>query len=69
MVLGIVWVCGLGSLLAIIFGGVAIRRINESNGWRMGKGMAIAGLVLGIIGVVGTSIWWFVAAIVSTSSY
>jgi hypothetical protein len=49
MVLGIVWLYWIGSILAVIFAGVAIKRINASNGWRTGKGMAIAGLVLGIV--------------------
>jgi hypothetical protein len=40
----------IGSILAMIFGAVALRRINASNGWRTGKGMAIAGLVLGLVG-------------------
>jgi hypothetical protein len=51
MVLGILWLYWLGSILAVIFAAVAIKRINASNGWRTGKGMAIAGLVLGLIGV------------------
>ena len=51
LVLGIVWVYWIGSILAIIFGAVALRRIKRSQGWRTGKGMAIAGLVLGIVGV------------------
>lgn len=50
MVLGIIWVYWIGSILAVIFAAVAIKRINRSNGWRTGKGMAIAGLVLGLIG-------------------
>lgn len=50
LVLGIVWLWWIGSLLAIIFGGIAIRQIEDSNGWRTGKGMAIAGLVLGLVG-------------------
>ena len=49
MVLGILWIYWIGSVLAVIFAGVAIKRINASNGWRTGKGMAVAGLVLGII--------------------
>ena len=49
MVLGILWIYWIGSILAVIFAGVAIKRINASNGWRTGKGMAVAGLVLGII--------------------
>ena len=51
LVLGIVWVYWIGSILAVIFAGVALKRINESNGWRTGKGMAVAGLVLGLVGV------------------
>ena len=50
LVLGILWLYWIGSILAIIFGAVAIKQINESNGWRTGKGMAIAGLVLGLVG-------------------
>lgn len=52
MVLGILWLYWIGSILAIIFGAIAIKRINASNGHRTGKGMAIAGLILGIVGAV-----------------
>jgi hypothetical protein len=51
LVLGLLWLCGLGSLLATIFGAVAINQISRSNGTLDGKGMAIAGLILGIIGL------------------
>jgi hypothetical protein len=54
LVLGIVWVYGITSILAIIFGVIAKRNIRDSNGWVTGDGMATAGLVLGIVGVVGT---------------
>jgi Domain of unknown function (DUF4190)/Protein of unknown function (DUF2510) len=54
LVLGIVWVYGITSILAIIFAVIAKRNIRESNGWVTGGGMATAGLVLGIIGVVAT---------------
>ena len=46
---------------AIIFAAIALKRINESNGWRTGKGMAIAGLVLGLVGM-GTLVLVFIAA-------
>ncbi len=52
LVLGILWLYWIGSILAVIFAGVALKRINASNGWRTGKGMAIAGLVLGLIGML-----------------
>ena len=51
LVLGILWLCGVGSLLATIFGAVALGQIAKSNGRLTGKAMAIAGLVLGIIGL------------------
>ena len=50
LVLGICWLYWVGSILAIIFAAIAIKRINLSQGWRTGKGMAIAGLVLGLVG-------------------
>jgi hypothetical protein len=49
LVLGVLWVCGLGSLLAIIFGAVALYQIRISKGRVTGAGLAIAGLVLGIV--------------------
>jgi hypothetical protein len=51
LVLGILWVGWLGSVLAIIFGHVAVSQINGSGGSQGGKGMAIAGLVLGYVGI------------------
>ena len=53
LVLGLVWVYGITSVLAIVFAVQAKREIRDSNGWVTGGGMATAGLVLGIIGVVG----------------
>lgn len=50
MVLGIVWIYWIGSILAIIFGHVALSQIERSH--QEGRGMAIAGLVLGYIGLV-----------------
>jgi hypothetical protein len=46
LVLGIVWLLGLGSILAIIFGHVALRQISRDAS-QTGKGMAVAGLALG----------------------
>ena len=52
LVLGIVWLGGLGALLAIIFGAVAISQINRSGGTQSGRGLATAGIVLGGVGVI-----------------
>lgn len=58
LVLGVVWLCGLGSLLAVIFGGVSLSQISRSRGTLEGKGMAVAGLVLGIIGLAFLALFW-----------
>ena len=51
LVLGIVWIYWIGSILALIFGYIAKRQIDRSGGRESGRGMAIAGIVLGWIGV------------------
>jgi hypothetical protein len=51
LVLGIIWIYGLGSILALVFGYVALRQIKERN--EGGRGMAIAGIVLGWVGIGG----------------
>jgi hypothetical protein len=51
LVLSLVWICGLGSLLAVIFGAISLSQISRSSGRLGGKGLAIAGLVLGILGL------------------
>jgi hypothetical protein len=53
LVLGIVWIWGIGSILALIFGYIARSQIKRSQGRQTGGGMAIAGIVLGWIGVAG----------------
>ncbi len=55
LVLGLIGL-GIGSVLAIIFGLMAKKNIRESGGMETGGGMATAGIVLGILGVVGALI-------------
>ena len=50
MVLGILWLYWVGSILAVIFGHVALSQIKR-NPNQGGRGMAIAAVVLGWIGV------------------
>jgi hypothetical protein len=49
MVVGILWLYWIGSVLALIFGYIALNQIKERN--EAGRGMAVAGIVLGWIGV------------------
>ncbi|MGH9465875.1 MAG: DUF4190 domain-containing protein [Terriglobales bacterium] len=51
LVLGILWFYWLGSILAVVFGHVALAQIRRSGGSSTGRGMAIAGLVLGYVGI------------------
>jgi uncharacterized protein DUF4190 len=53
-VLSLVWLSGLGSLLAVVFALVARKNIKESQGRQTGDGLAIAGLIIGILGLLGT---------------
>jgi len=51
LVLGIVWVGGVGSVLALIFGSVGKNQIESSGGRQAGRRIAVAGTVLGWVGV------------------
>jgi uncharacterized protein DUF4190/uncharacterized protein DUF1707 len=52
LIAGFFWLGWLGSFLAVIFGHVALSQIKQSNGTQEGGGFAIAGLVLGYMGMV-----------------
>ncbi|MER3452827.1 MAG: hypothetical protein C4344_03950 [Acidimicrobiia bacterium] len=62
LVLGIVWVYGIGSILALVFGYIAKRKIRETG--ESGSGLATAGIVLGWVGVGWLLVFIIVAAIV-----
>lgn len=64
LVLGIIWLCGLGSILAVIFGHVALGQIKRSG--EQGAGLAIAGLVLGWVGV-GVWLFWMALMIIGAA--
>ena len=49
LVVGCLWVWWIGSLLAVVFGHMALNQIARTG--QSGRGMAIAGLVLGYIGL------------------
>jgi hypothetical protein len=66
MVLGILWLWWIGSILALIFGYVGLAQIRQRN--EAGKGMAIAGIVLGWIGI-GFLILVIILAAAGTWSY
>jgi hypothetical protein len=67
LVLGIVWVLGIGSILAVIFGFVARKQIKESGGRQTGEGLALAGIILGFVGVLGLILWIVLIAVVANT--
>jgi Domain of unknown function (DUF4190) len=65
LVLGILWIAGLGSILALIFGYVGLRQIRRRH--EGGRGLAIAGVVLGWVGV-GLTLLFIALAVIATGS-
>ena len=51
LIAGFLWIGWLGSIAAVIMGHIALGQIKESGGREQGSGLAIAGLVLGYLGV------------------
>jgi hypothetical protein len=49
LVLGILWLYWIGSILALVFGYIALNQIKQRN--QGGKGLAVAGIILGWVGV------------------
>ena len=54
LVLAILWIFGVGSLLAVLLGIGALVAVKHSHGAVRGRGLAIAGLVIGAIGLILT---------------
>lgn len=51
LVAGILWLYWIGSAVAVVTGFIAFRQIDRSNGNQGGRGLAIAGLALGLAGL------------------
>jgi type IV secretory pathway VirB2 component (pilin) len=56
VVAGIVWIFGLGSFAAIYLGRRSMREIAASHGEQDGRGLAIAGIWIGIAGLLGSAL-------------
>ncbi len=62
LVLGLLWIWAIGSVLAIVFGHIAMGQIDRSGGLQSGRGMALAGTILGYVGT-GLTVLLFLAAV------
>jgi hypothetical protein len=58
LVLSLLWLGGLGSILAVIFGISSRNSIKKSQGRETGDGLALAGLIIGIVGVLGAVLFY-----------
>lgn len=65
LVLSLVWIFWLGSILAVVFGHIALSQIGRRQ--QGGRGLAVAGLVIGYVGV-GFLVLFIVLAIVGGHS-
>lgn len=65
--LGILWLGGLGSLMAIVFGVKGRSQIDASGGHQGGRGLATAGITLGVTGIGGLALL-LVLLLAATSS-
>jgi hypothetical protein len=67
LVLGILWLYWLGSILALVFGYLALKQIETRH--ESGRGLAIAGVVLGWIGVATAAIIVAVVIVVAAHAH
>ena len=58
LVLSLAWLMGIGSLLGVIFGFVDLRGVKEGANLKVGSRLAIAGIILGLVGLVPSAIIW-----------
>ena len=72
LVLGIAglvfYVCGVASILALVFGYMARGQIDRDPQNQGGRGMAIAGIIMGWIGVAILVIFWAVVIIIAATT-
>lgn len=63
-VFSLLWVGGLGSLAAVVICGIAMKR-TKSRG-QNGRGLAVAGLILGVLGLLASM--WLILVLVGLGS-
>ncbi|HVV76528.1 MAG TPA: DUF4190 domain-containing protein [Mycobacteriales bacterium] len=56
LILALLWMVGIGSVLAIIFGHVSRRQMRKRP--QRGDGLALAGLIIGYLGLVGAIVFF-----------
>jgi uncharacterized membrane protein len=69
-ILGLVgWpACGIGSIVAVVLGFVARSQIRASGGRQGGDGMALAGIILGFLGITLIVVFFVIGSIANSNS-
>ena len=63
-VFSLLWMGGLGSLAAVIFAAVSMRKTRTHD--QAGRGLAVAALIIGILGLIVTA--WIILVVSAASS-
>jgi hypothetical protein len=50
------WLYGIGAVLGVVFGFVARSQIKRSGGMQKGKGLALAGIVIGLVSLIAIGV-------------
>lgn len=62
------FVCGIGFILGLVFGYMAKSQIDQSGGTQQGRGMAVAGIIVGWIGIALAVVGLVVVIIIAAAS-
>lgn len=60
------WICGIGPILGIVFGFVALNQIKQTG--QGGRGLALAGIIVGGVAVAFMLLYFVVAVLVAASN-
>lgn len=55
LVMAVLWMGGIGSLIGVVLGILATKEINGSHGRVTGRGLALGGILLGSLGILGAA--------------
>lgn len=64
LVCSLFWVFGLGAMVAVVFGFISLSQIKRSNDIQGGRGLAIAGIIVGVLGLLAVALFIVVAVAV-----
>jgi Domain of unknown function (DUF4190) len=61
------WFCGIGFIVGVVLGVIAKNQIDQSGGVQEGRGMAVAGIIIGAVGI-GLGVLILIIAIIASAA-